>query len=1101
MVSEGTTLSDLVAVVPRYARSVHLERDYRARAEGDYILTECALESLRNVAHALRKPADRAMTLVGSYGAGKSAFCVYLARIMESDGGLPGVVEALLTEADVTVLQETRLLTVPVVGSRQPLGAALIRALLEALSTHQLASVRAAIGLRAEKLMQEDSRSARGTADLFKHTAELLQDQGWEGILLMVDEMGKFLEYAALHPTDGDVFVLQELAEAAARSGDAPLVMLGILHQSAEAYAQKLSRTHQAEWAKVAERFRPLNFFPSELEQVDLIGRALGHRTELPLEATVGGVCQAYLELDLLSGGLRSRFAELARAAYPLHPLSLLALPVLFRRTGQSHRSMFNFLAAEEPHALGSFLKETSFAAEAPPFYTLDRLFDYATEILAGGWHATTDTRAWADAIEAMERAADLGPNAQRVLKVIALLGILRHPRLPASTEIIQLVFAGSALSSEEVQHALRLLKERKFVVLPRARGTYRLCQAGDVDVEAALTQARSRLPESTTLDAATRLCPPPRLIARRHSYQTGAVRTVAVRPCLVEQLPSFLHQAAHELTIILCLARDETAASEAEEHVRRIAAPHVLTAVAVETDALREAALDVAAAAEAAKADGMDTDRAARIELAVRHDEAIRAFQAEWGRLFGPEPGGARWWRAADAVEMSGSRNFSELLSTLADDFYRRTPHLRNELINRHQLSSAGAAARRSLIEGMLSRADRPRLGIAGFPPELSMYECVLRATGLHRETAPGVWGFVPPDPAGPSRLYSAWQAIETFLFDGPPRERPVKELFELLSGREYGVTGGVLPVLLCAFLQAHKSETTLYREGSFLPDPTVPDWEVLLRRPELFALAGCRIRGSRRAVIERLARGFGTDPEVLPVVRYLLKMVKNLPEHAWKTQQLPSEVLALREACRKVRSPERLLFAEIPEALGVPLGDAEVVHPDAVEQFFRALNGALLAWSQATGRVVDRARDHLLAACGFSEGPDGWLRLQEQCKTLNGTILPPNLLPFVQRAAEPRDLQASVDTVLALVANRPPRNWSDPDEIHFRSKANAIGGLLQSTCQPICSDDEQLTPTELLESQRVANTIRNALPKSVDPRLLRAALNELLAQLQQPS
>ncbi len=34
-----------------------------------------------------------------------------------------------------------------------------------------------------------------------------------------------------------------------------------------------------------------------------------------------------------------------------------------------------------------------------------------------------------------------------------------------------------------------------------------------------------------------------------------------------------------------------------------------------------------------------------------------------------------------------------------------------------------------------MLLHPDEERLGLQGFPPEVSMYECLLRAPGLHRE------------------------------------------------------------------------------------------------------------------------------------------------------------------------------------------------------------------------------------------------------------------------------------------------------------------------------------------------------------------------------
>ena len=53
---------------------------------------------------------------------------------------------------------------------------------------------------------------------LFESTLQAAVKSGARGLLLIIDELGKLLEYAASHPDDGDVFILQELAEAAARS-------------------------------------------------------------------------------------------------------------------------------------------------------------------------------------------------------------------------------------------------------------------------------------------------------------------------------------------------------------------------------------------------------------------------------------------------------------------------------------------------------------------------------------------------------------------------------------------------------------------------------------------------------------------------------------------------------------------------------------------------------------------------------------------------------------------------------------------------------------------------------------------------------------------
>ena len=63
------------------------------------------------------------------------------------------------------------------------------------------------------------------------------RSEGFKGILLVLDELGKNLEFAAQHPESDDIFLLQRLAEEAARSGDQPFIIVVMLHQGVAAYA------------------------------------------------------------------------------------------------------------------------------------------------------------------------------------------------------------------------------------------------------------------------------------------------------------------------------------------------------------------------------------------------------------------------------------------------------------------------------------------------------------------------------------------------------------------------------------------------------------------------------------------------------------------------------------------------------------------------------------------------------------------------------------------------------------------------------------------------------------------------------------------------
>ena len=1041
-------LSDVVRVRARYTRSVHLQRDAAADNTDGYRVTPSAFHLLEAFAGAWQRPADRALTLVGPYGAGKSAFAVFLAGVVA--GGESET--QLLRESNPQLCEllsapNRRLLPVPIVGARAPLGRALIEGLRAAIEIGQPELWR---HLEDDAVWHQAAPSSKAVVALFERAALAATKHGYAGVLLLCDEVGKFLEYAALHPREDDIFVLQELAEAAARSDDearGAFFVATILHQNADAYAHKLGRAHQAEWAKVGERFREVPFFPSDSERMDMVGWAL--ESSAPLTdgfADLAARCATHLPPTLAA-----RFDVMAARSYPLHPLVLPALVALFRKSGQSHRSLFNFLSGEEAHALGRFVRETHFDARNPPLFRPDALFDYTAETLLGGWSAGALARLWAEAVEAVERASNLSDDARRTLKNIALLGLLRDPHLPASPETLALALSDATTKAraadKRVRAALDELNERHLIVWSRTRGWYRLWEGGDVDIEAALDLARDGLPDGAILRAVTDpdICPLPREIARRHSHETGTLRAVETLACALSDLPKLLGNR-DELAVVLCLCQTVEDEDNALELASAHDGPNLLIGIARESDALREAALDVAAGAlVSASTPALQSDHAARRELEARRFEAEAGFRGEWNRLFGPATGSARWFHCGESVAFRVGRDYSAFLSRLADATFPDAPRLRNELINRHSLSSAAAAGRRALVEAMWEHPTQARLNIEAHPPELSMYECLLRASGLHRETEPNRWGFGAPPADDPANLGAAWQTLQSAIFATPPAPLSIPELWAKLGAPPLGLTEGVMPPILAAFLLAHPYETTLYREGTFLAEPKPADWELLLRRPEMFAVAGCRIEGERARIVERLGRGLEVAPFAVPVASALVRNMKRLTDYAQQTDNLPDETKALRRALESVSSPEKLLFVNLPDALGLSGLFGEQNGKADVEAFFSALNAALQAWQNAMPDLLRRSRDALLQACDLPLGAPGFEQLRAQAAELQGRTSQTRLVAFIDRLTGKEDDAKTLDSVLALVANRPPRSWTDADEERFAAQARSWGEMFR--------------------------------------------------------
>src|SRR5207253_9641 len=91
------------------------------------------------------------------------------------------------------------------------------------------------------------SVSGRRVVEMFEEMAHKVASSRKPGIglLVVIDELGKLLEYAASYPENSDIFILQELAEATKRRTNPPLFLMTVLHQAFDRYVEKLDRSHK----------------------------------------------------------------------------------------------------------------------------------------------------------------------------------------------------------------------------------------------------------------------------------------------------------------------------------------------------------------------------------------------------------------------------------------------------------------------------------------------------------------------------------------------------------------------------------------------------------------------------------------------------------------------------------------------------------------------------------------------------------------------------------------------------------------------------------------------------------------------------------------
>ena len=1050
----------LITVAPRFTRSVNLERDAASpTASEGYILTSTAQAVLERLAVSLSSgTGQRAWTITGPYGSGKSAFGLYLSQLVGSPEVRVGRAARLLLRAQAPHLQAALLdrrtksavlrdgyYPILVSGAPEPLVPAILRA-----ASRQ---VHAALGpgrvpecvKQVEAMAARAERGERVTgaalvAGLSGITRYLAASDRGQGLFVIIDELGKFLEFSAREPAQGDVFVLQELAEATA--GGPGLCLVTILHQAFERYAADLTATSREEWAKIQGRFEDIAFQEPPEQLMDLLSHAIGHVPHpltKRLEAQARKLAETAADLGLSPRGFsRQQFVHAMIRCAPIHPIAVLGLIRLCRKFGQHQRSLFSFLVSHEPHGFSEFLHQ-SIDGDRMPWYRLDTLYDYVTEALGNGLSIGENATRWAEVQGALDRAAGLPDAEKRIIKTVGLMSAVgSYGEFKPTSELLG--FAGK--DPKVVRHGVDELVKRSIMVYRRHNQSFGLWQGSDFDLEARLGDARRRVQGDGSLARKlAALWTPAPLVAKRHSFVTGTLRYFLARFADVETFSHALQPAPDADGLLLyCVPGSRKEHDELKRLAESSARDRieVLVALPLDVQSLREAVheLELLRWVEVNTPE-LGGDSVARRELRAR----LAATQSRVGKalqqVFSPAEIGvaAAWYHCGIPKRVGSVRSLAYLVSDICNDVYEHTPRLRNELLNRRSLSSAAAKARRLLVEAMVQRSDTERLGIVGTPPEMSMYESILGATGIHRQESTGYCFGAPTQDAG---LIKVWEAIDAFFAGCELQRRSVAALFKLLAAPPFGLKDGLIPVLFCAAALAHDTEVALYEGGAFIPELSIEVFERLLRSPDKFELRRYQVTGVRREVFRQFAELFGRahdarGQDIVAVVRPLFRFFNKLPGFTRQTKTLSSTASRVREVLFAAREPDALLFEDLPVAcdMGSFVGTAS--ETKRVTEFFRALQEALAELQRAYDDLLLDLRQLLCRAFDVTGvGARGAIRYRAQ--RLLEHALDGRLKAFLLYLGDDQlDDVAWIEAIGTMLVGKPPQTWLDADRARY--------------------------------------------------------------------
>jgi len=1034
-------LDKLVKIDGWFSRSINVERDGSSLdAVNAYVLTSTALKTLKNIANGFSPSKfDRAWSFIGPYGSGKSSFAIFLnALLQDKETALFKTaasklrpLDPALTDQFAAIATQGGALTIMVTGSYASLERALFKSILHSIDQVKFKkSDQSAINACIQSATQ--SPSSETVVNLLKLIQEGLESNNGlvAGIVIVIDELGKFAEYAAKNKGESDISILQVLSEWGQRNTLVPMFLIGMQHQSLEYYAKELDIETKAEWKKIKGRFTETPFLESVEQTIRIISKAIipnfSNAQSVNIKKALKAAAQGIVDNKIFPDISKIRDAvDFFSSAYPLHPITAILLPALAQKLGQNERTVFTYLGSSEQFGFQDQLRELDYPSLIMPSV----MFDYFVTNQASSVYDHFTHKQWVEVGEAINRLGDSEETTVNILKTIGLLNLVGSTtqNLRASNEILETIY-----SKAELAKALEVLQKKSIITYRRFNNEYRVWQGSDFDFEKSLSHEIAQFESFDLANELNALMPPLPLIAKRYSVISGTLRILPSSYLAEDQLPVRAENLSHSVPQAILLLKDKPNIQSSTLNILKSLPDHIIVLdvssdLGLENQAKELKALRIIDSTY----DTIQSDPIAKKELSDQIGHRQSTLTMTLKRL--TDPLLSSWYWQGQKLKIKTNLDAQAKLSEILESVYSESPVIRNELVNKDQVSAQGQSARTKLMKDMLHNLSELNLGYEAdkFPAEKTVFNAVFVANNLY--TYEGDEGkFI--EPLKGTNLFSVYQFLKERLLqtDEPV---PFSEIQEALSAIPYGLKRGLQPLIFMGFYFANEATLAVYEDGIFQPYINNEHIDRLVAKTQSFAFQMHAFEG-QQAIISQYAQTLFQEKDskeinILNLVKTLSTVMKELPDYVFNTRaNLSKEAIKFRSSYNLAKSPQDLLLKDIPIALGYKPEDLS--KKSKIEAFSNDLNATLTELKQSYGNLL--LNQIVKFNLAFEFNPKNNLRemrtkLRTKYLSLGDySVDSLTLKPFLAKILEQgNDDRIWFEGLLSFLVKRDPTKWHD--------------------------------------------------------------------------
>ncbi|WP_443947408.1 hypothetical protein ACJVDH_09890 [Pedobacter sp. AW1-32] len=978
--------------INQFSASVNIDRD------ADRILTYYPTENSKRIfAQIINdfKLGTHVFNIVGSYGTGKSAFLWALEQNIAK--GKPYFSASHFDKGSIEVLR--------LVGEHR----SIIDCFSELFETGK-----------------EKSASEIFSKLFYRYRNAVKQGT----LIIMIDEFGKFLEYAAEHAPEKELYFLQQLAEFVSKP-EYNILLLTTVHQNFDAYAFGLQHTQRQEWAKVKGRFKELTF-NEPVEQ--LLKLAAEHLRSI----TRKDANDEMLALELTDLFKRSKSFELAEKltsedALDLLPLDLLSANVLtlsLQRYGQNERSLFSFLISSDHTSISK-------VSRSGRCFSLSHVYDYLLFNFYSYLHSkyNPDYAAWKsirNILDEVERSFDEQvEELSKLVKSIGLLDLTAAQGSKLNREFL-IRYARLCLSITDPEPLIEKLTRRNIILYRTHLQRFTLNEGTSLDMQAALIAAAGKVDQvNDVAHLLKRYYSLPPVLAKNYTYETGTPR---VFEFIITDKLTFDQPGGEIDGFIYLLFNEKLSLEEVRAYSELQQGAPCLYVFYENSKTIRDLLFELE---KLQKVKEENSDDKVAVKLLNEGLEASQRTLNHFilGNLHSDNQN-LKWvWNGREQT-VANKRSFNQLLSVVCTTAYPHTPVFNNELLNKHKISPSIATARKNYFKALVKQWDQIDLGFEKekFPPEKTIYLSLIKANHISISIGEANLG----DDA--NNFTPLWNKSIEFLESARSGRKNILDFIEVLSARPFKIKQGLLSFWVPTFLFIKRDEFALFGENGYVPFMTEETLDLIIRYPERYEIKAFDIEGMRldlfnqyREFLQQSAAETLDNQTFIDTIRPFLSFYRQLPEFTKTTNKnLSKGAKALRKVITATEDLEQTFFEDFPQALGYHT-DQLLQKPALIAEYVGALNHAITEIKTCFELLVNRFEKTIQERItGTDDGFNIYKpTIMARYENLKAYVTAPAQKVFLQRVTSNiDDRKAWLNSIAQTLTGKALEAFSDHDE-----------------------------------------------------------------------